>query len=57
MGRKFEGTLDGEGRKFALVIGRFNEFVTNRLRDGALADRLAKLRPRSRRRVDEPGQH
>jgi 6,7-dimethyl-8-ribityllumazine synthase len=35
MGRKFEGVLDGEGRKFALVVGRFNEFVTSRLVGGA----------------------
>jgi 6,7-dimethyl-8-ribityllumazine synthase len=41
MGKKFEGALDGEGRKFALIIGRFNEFVTSRLRDGAL-DCLAR---------------
>jgi 6,7-dimethyl-8-ribityllumazine synthase len=36
MGRTFEGTLDGEGRKFALVVGRFNEFVTSRLAAGAV---------------------
>ena len=26
---------DGRGRSFALVVSRFNEFVTRRLRDGA----------------------
>ncbi len=36
MGRKFEGALDGDGRKFALVVGRFNEFVTSRLLGGAI---------------------
>jgi 6,7-dimethyl-8-ribityllumazine synthase len=36
MGRKIEGTPRGEGRRFALVISRFNEFVTSRLREGAL---------------------
>ena len=35
MGKKFEGGLDGTGRKFALVVGRFNEFVTSRLVGGA----------------------
>ena len=29
-------TLRGAGRTFALVISRFNEFVTRKLRDGAL---------------------
>jgi 6,7-dimethyl-8-ribityllumazine synthase len=41
MGKKFEGSLDGEGRRFALVISRFNEFVTSKLKDGAL-DCLAR---------------
>jgi 6,7-dimethyl-8-ribityllumazine synthase len=41
MGRKFEGTLEGGGHKFAVVIGRFNEFVSSRLKDGAL-DCLAR---------------
>jgi 6,7-dimethyl-8-ribityllumazine synthase len=36
MGRKLEGSPAGDGRRFALVIGRFNEFVTSRLREGAL---------------------
>jgi 6,7-dimethyl-8-ribityllumazine synthase len=33
---RLEGSVDGEGRRFALVIARFNEFVTSRLRDGAM---------------------
>lgn len=31
-----EGAVRGEGRRFALIIARFNDFVTSRLRDGAL---------------------
>jgi 6,7-dimethyl-8-ribityllumazine synthase len=33
---KFEGSLDGKGLRVALVVGRFNAFVTNRLREGAV---------------------
>ncbi|MBN1369252.1 MAG: 6,7-dimethyl-8-ribityllumazine synthase [Dehalococcoidaceae bacterium] len=36
MGSSFEGSLDGSGLKFALVISRFNEFITNKLLDGAM---------------------
>ena len=36
MGRNFEGNLDGSGLKFALVISRFNEFITNKLLDGSM---------------------
>lgn len=32
----YEGHLLGQGLKFGLVIGRFNEFITNRLLSGAL---------------------
>ena len=35
MGKSFEGSLLGEGLKFGIVISRFNEFITNRLLDGA----------------------
>lgn len=35
-GRVYEGTLTGEGLSFALVIGRFNEFISSKLRSGAL---------------------
>ena len=31
-----QGQLDAAGRKFAIVVGRFNEFITRRLLDGAL---------------------
>lgn len=32
----YEGHLLGQGLKFGLVAGRFNEFITNRLLSGAL---------------------
>ncbi|MDO5301503.1 MAG: 6,7-dimethyl-8-ribityllumazine synthase [Tissierellia bacterium] len=32
----FEGQLRGEGRKFAIVISRFNSTITGRLLEGAL---------------------
>ncbi len=31
-----EGRLNGEGKKFALVVGRFNEFISSKLMEGAL---------------------
>jgi len=31
----FEGMLLGKGLKFGLVVSRFNEFITNKLLDGA----------------------
>ena len=34
--RTFEGDLIGRGRKFAIVISRFNETIGRRLLDGAL---------------------
>ncbi|MFZ0795614.1 MAG: 6,7-dimethyl-8-ribityllumazine synthase [Candidatus Korobacteraceae bacterium] len=34
--RGLEGKLDGRGKKFALVVSRFNSFITERLLDGAL---------------------
>ena len=32
----YEGKLTGKGLKFALVVGRFNEFISTRLLEGAL---------------------
>ncbi len=32
----FEGMLLGKGLKFGLVVSRFNEFITNKLLEGAL---------------------
>lgn len=36
MGRTFEGHLSATGMRFAIVISRFNAFITERLRDGAV---------------------
>lgn len=36
MGKTFEGNLVAEGLRFGIVVGRFNEFITTRLLDGAL---------------------
>jgi len=33
----YTGTVDGAGIKVAIVCGRFNDLITNRLLDGALA--------------------
>jgi len=30
-----EGSLSAQGKKFAIIAGRFNDFITNRLSDGA----------------------
>ncbi len=35
MSERFEGTLLGKGLKFGLVVSRFNEFITQKLLDGA----------------------
>lgn len=32
----YEGKLTGKGLRFALVVGRFNELISNRLYEGAL---------------------
>jgi 6,7-dimethyl-8-ribityllumazine synthase len=34
-GQVFEGFLNGEGLRFALVVGRFNEFISSKLLSGA----------------------
>jgi 6,7-dimethyl-8-ribityllumazine synthase len=33
--RRLEGTLNADGLRFALVVSRFNDFITARLLDGA----------------------
>ena len=33
---KYEGKLNGQGLRFALVVGRFNELISGRLYEGAL---------------------
>jgi 6,7-dimethyl-8-ribityllumazine synthase len=35
-GQVFEGSLVGEGLKFAVVVSRFNDFITRKLLDGAM---------------------
>lgn len=35
MARVFEGVLDGRGKRFGIVVARFNELVSNRLLEGA----------------------
>jgi len=35
MGKLFEGKLLGKGLKFVLVVSRFNEFITQKLLEGA----------------------
>lgn len=42
MVKKVEGTLNASGAKFALVVSRFNEFITSKLLDGAV-DGLVRL--------------
>ncbi len=41
MPRYIEGKLKGDGKKIAVVVSRFNDFITSRLLDGAL-DGLAR---------------
>ena len=36
MPKQYEGKLDGSGLRMALVVGRFNSFISERLVDGAL---------------------
>lgn len=36
MSRVFEGNLTGKGRKFGIVVSRFNEFISARLLEGAM---------------------
>jgi len=34
--KEIKGSLVGQGRKFAIVVSRFNEFISKRLLDGAV---------------------
>jgi 6,7-dimethyl-8-ribityllumazine synthase len=36
MPRVFEGSISGEGKKFAIVVSQFNQAITKRLLDGAV---------------------
>jgi len=38
MGKTFEGSLVGTDLKIGIVIARFNEFITNKMLDGALGN-------------------
>lgn len=34
--KKYEGELKAEGLRFAIIVSRFNDFITNKLLDGAI---------------------
>jgi len=36
MPRIFEGNINGKGFKFALIVSRFNDFITSKLVEGAM---------------------
>ncbi len=36
MTKTFEGHLSAEGKKYGIVVGRFNEFISNKLLGGSL---------------------
>ena len=36
MGKTYEGMLTAAGKKFAIVVSRFNSFICDRLVEGAL---------------------
>lgn len=36
MGKEIHGELNAKGKKFAIVISRFNDFITGKLKDGAI---------------------
>ena len=55
-GSGMEGKLDASGEKFAVVVSRFNSFITERLLDGALqALRQCGARPHDIAVVHVPG--
>jgi 6,7-dimethyl-8-ribityllumazine synthase len=41
MASVYEGNITGEGKKFGVIVGRFNDFISDRLLGGAL-DALAR---------------
>ncbi len=54
--RGLEGKLDARGKSFALVVSRFNSFITERLLDGALqAIRQCGAKPDAMAIVHVPG--
>ena len=54
--RTIEGNLDGKGKRFGIVVSRFNDFITARLLEGAL-DTLVRhsVRPQDITVVKVPG--
>ncbi len=36
MVNRYEGNLNAEGRKFGIIVGRFNDFISSKLMEGAL---------------------
>lgn len=36
MAKEYEGSLKADGRRFAIIVSRFNSFITDRLLDGAI---------------------
>ena len=34
--KKYEGELQAKGLRFAIIVSRFNDFITNKLLDGAI---------------------
>lgn len=54
--RVVEGSLDGAGLRFAIVVARFNAFITERLLDGAI-DTLVRsgVRPEDLTVIRAPG--
>jgi len=34
--KKYEGELQAEGLRFAIIVSRFNDFITNKLLEGAI---------------------
>jgi len=54
--RGMEGRLDARGKKFALVVSRFNSFITDRLLEGAMqALRQCGAKPEDLTTVPVPG--
>ena len=39
MGKVFAGQLTGSDHRYAIVVARFNEFITGKLLDGCYSDR------------------
>ena len=34
--KQIQGNLTGQGHKYGIIIGRFNEFIGSKLKDGAI---------------------